>query len=143
MRMKSFSEKNCGRLGNKQVKIFFMIKFDKNEFVLEKNSKEVSRSLSEQQAKINVCNNNYENLNKILGTALPEVTESRYYSQTESERKTTITLKDLRHLIMWQLWITHFMDHYPNFHTEMERSYERGKFDQIGKLVFKKLVLRT
>ena len=81
----------------------------------------------------------YEDLNKILGAALPEVTQSRYYSQIESERKTTITLKDLRHLIMWQLWITHFMDHYPNFHTEMERSYERGKFDQIGKLVFKKI----
>ena len=81
----------------------------------------------------------YENLNKILGAALPEVTQSRYYSQTENERKTTITLKDLRHLIMWQLWITHFMDHYPNFHTEMETSYERGKFDQIGKLVFKKI----
>ena len=81
----------------------------------------------------------YEDLNKILGTALPEVTQSRYYGQTESERKTTITLKDLRHLIMWQLWITHFMDYYPNFHTEMEKSYDRGKFDQIGKLVFKKI----
>ena len=81
----------------------------------------------------------YEDLNKILGAALPEVTQSRYYGQTENERKTTITLKDLRHLIMWQLWITHFMDHYPNFHTEMETSYERGKFDQIGKLVFKKI----
>ena len=87
---------------------------------------------------------NYENLNNILGTALPEVTESRYYSQTESERKTTITLKDLRHLIMWQLWITHFMDHYPNFHTEMEKSYENGtKFDQIGKLVFKKIGIES
>jgi len=86
-----------------------------------------------------VSNSKYEDLNKILGAALPEATQSRYYGQTENERKTTITLKDLRHLIMWQLWITHFMDHYPNFHTEMERSYERGKFDQIGKLVFKKI----
>ena len=85
----------------------------------------------------------YEDLNEILGTALPEVTQSRYYSQTESERKTTITLKDLRHLIMWQLWITHFMDHYPNFHTEMEKSYERGKYDQIGKLVFKKIGIES
>ena len=86
----------------------------------------------------------YEDLNEILGTALPEVTQSRYYSQTESERKTTITLKDLRHLIMWQLWITHFMDHYPNFHTEMEKTYENGtKYDKIGKLVFKKIGIES
>jgi hypothetical protein len=42
----------------------------------EKNSKEVSRSLSDQQAKINVCNNNYENLNKKLDSELKNAIES-------------------------------------------------------------------
>ena len=86
-----------------------------------------------------VSNSKYKELNEILGAALPEVTKSRYYGQVENEKKTTITLKDLRHLILWQLWITHFIDHYPNFHSEMERSYQGSKYDQIGKLVFQKI----
>ena len=44
--------------------------------ILEKNSKEVSRSLSEQQTKINVCNNNYESLNNKLDSELKNAIEN-------------------------------------------------------------------
>ena len=37
---------------------------------------------------------------------------------------------------MWQLWITHFIDHYPDFHTEMKNAYGRGRFAKIGNLLF-------
>ena len=85
-----------------------------------------------------VSDGKYEDLNNILGAALPEVTELRYYTLTRNEDKKTITLKDLRHLIMWQLWIKHFIDHYPNFHGEMKEAYGRGRFDRIGNLLFQK-----
>ena len=42
-----------------------------------------------------VSNSEYENLNKILGAALPEVNGARYYNVTDNEDKKTITLKDL------------------------------------------------
>ena len=85
-----------------------------------------------------VSDGKYEDLNNILGAALPEVTELRYYTLTCNEDKKTITLKDLRHLIMWQLWIKHFIDHYPNFHGEMKDAYGRGRFDRIGNFLFTK-----
>ena len=85
-----------------------------------------------------VSDGKYEDLNNILGAALPEVTELRYYTLTCNEDKKTITLKDLRHLIMWQLWIKHFINHYPNFHTEMKDAYGRGRFDRIGNFLFTK-----
>ena len=47
-----------------------------------------------------VSNSKYENLNKILGAALPEVNGARYYNVTDNEDKKMITLKDSRHLIM-------------------------------------------
>ena len=39
---------------------------------------------------------------------------------------------------MWQLWIKHFIDHYPNFHGEMKDAYGKGRFSKIGNLLFQK-----
>ena len=85
--------------------------------IVAKHCSEFKRSVTEGSGKLTneittsmkldipkyVSNSKYEDLNKILGAALPEVTKSRYYNVTDNEDKKTITLKNLRHLIMWQL----------------------------------------
>ena len=66
-----------------------------------------------------VNNKEYAELDKILGAALPEIDEKRYYKLREIKKKDELNFKDLRNIITWQLWITHFRDFFPNFRKEL------------------------
>ena len=66
-----------------------------------------------------VNNKQYDKLNGILGAALPEIDDKRYYDLRETDKKDELNIKDLRNIITWQLWITHFRDFFPNFRTEL------------------------
>ena len=61
----------------------------------------------------------YSELDRVLGAALPEIDEKRYYKLREIKKKDELNFNDLRNIITWQLWITHFRDFFPNFRKEL------------------------
>ena len=61
----------------------------------------------------------YRELDRVLGAALPEIDEKRYYKLRETKKKNELNFNDLRNIITWQLWITHFRDYFPNFRKEL------------------------
>ena len=66
-----------------------------------------------------VNNKQYDKLDGILGATLPEIDERRYYDLRETKKKDELNIKDLRNMITWQLWITHFRNFFPNFRAEL------------------------
>ena len=79
----------------------------------------------------------YAELDKILGAALPEIDEKRYYELIEIKKKDELNFTDLRNIITWQLWITHFRDFFPNFRKELLDTLASSQhYAMIKQLIF-------
>ena len=67
-----------------------------------------------------IVDKNYEDLYKVLGHALPEITNATYYHRYISrkemdEQGTKPTVVHMRFAVLWQIWIEHLMYHFPLF----------------------------
>ena len=86
-----------------------------------------------------VNNKEYQKLDELLGAALPEVNQTRYYDLTKTKKKDELTFKDLRNIITWQLWITNFRDIFPSFRSELLKTLQASQpYGKIKQFIFDK-----
>ena len=86
-----------------------------------------------------VNNKEYQKLDELLGAALPEVNQTRYYDLTKTKKKDELTFKDLRNIITWQLWITNFRDIFPSFRSELLKTLQLSQpYAKIKQFIFDK-----
>ena len=68
-----------------------------------------------------IMKKDYASLHQVLGHVLPEITEDTYYEKNlvknEFINKDKFTMKDMRNVITWQLWIEHLISYFPSFST--------------------------
>ena len=68
-----------------------------------------------------IMKKDYASLHQVLGHVLPEITEDTYYEKNlvkaEFINKDKLTMKDMRNVITWQLWIEHLISYFPSFST--------------------------
>ena len=63
---------------------------------------------------------NWKMLNFYLGSPLPEVNDDTYFRSDIILAQHELGWKDLRNLIVWQLWIEKLWEMYPNFNDEID-----------------------
>ena len=79
----------------------------------------------------------YGNLDRALGAALPEIDENRYYKWREIKKKDELNFINLRNIITWQLWITHFRDFFPGFRKDVVEALEAStQYVKIKQFIF-------
>ena len=62
---------------------------------------------------------NWKQLQFYLGSPLPEVNDDTYFRSDIVCSQSELAWKDLRNLIVWQLWIEKLWEMYPNFNDEI------------------------
>ena len=88
----------------------FNVKELKNKLINEDEFMEVQDAIIDEK---------YKDLHRILGNILPEVNEETYYKQHLIRQhfvaRKGLTMKDMRNIVLWQIWIEHLISHFPNF----------------------------
>ena len=82
----------------------------------------------------------YNELNDLIGCALPEINNKCYFDQHchASTLAKVTTFKELRESICWQIWIEHFWSVYPDFRqTQERRMMKNASFKKLHGVLFR------